>query len=176
MTIPRELKYKNGRLYQWPVRELREYRKDKLEYSGISLSSEERRFDGISGRSLELDINIASPEEGAPLYREFSIRFAEDDEHYISLSYRPGRSLLTIDRSHSGQSSNITSRRSSRVTYQRGRLSLRILIDKWSAEVFVNGGEQVISTTFYTPIEAEGITFSADGNVVLDMTAYRLGC
>ena len=176
MTIPRELKYKNGRLYQWPVRELREYRKDKLEYSGISLSSEERRFDGISGRSLELDINIASPEEGAPLYREFSIRFAEDDEHYISLSYRPGRSLLTIDRSHSGQSSNITARRSSRVTYQRGRLSLRILIDKWSAEVFVNGGEQVISTTFYTPIEAEGITFSTDGEVLLDMTAYRLGC
>ena len=176
MTIPRELKYKNGKLYQWPVRELRAYRKDKLEYSGIALSNEERRFEGISGRSIELDIDIASPEEGAPLYKEFSIRFAEDDDHYISLSYRPGRSLLTIDRSHSGQSSNITSRRSSRVTYQRGRLSLRILIDKWSAEVFVNGGEQVISTTFYTPIEAEGISFSADGDVMLDMTAYRLGC
>lgn len=176
MTIPRELKYKNGKLYQWPVRELRAYRKDKLEYSGIALSNEERRFEGISGRSIELDIDIASPEEGAPLYKEFSIRFAEDDDHYISLSYRPGRSLLTIDRSHSGQSSNITSRRSSRVTYQRGRLSLRILIDKWSAEVFINGGEQVISTTFYTPIEAEGISFSADGDVMLDMTAYRLGC
>ena len=90
MTIPRELKYKNGRLYQWPVRELREYRKDKLEYSGISVSREERRFDGISGRSLALDINIASPEEGAPLLQgSFRSDFAEDDEHYISLSYRP---------------------------------------------------------------------------------------
>ncbi len=176
MTIPRELKYKNGKLYQWPVRELREYRKDKLEYSGIELRNEDRRFKGISGRSIELDIDIASIDEGAPLYREFTIRFAEDDDHYISLSYRPGRSLLTIDRSHSGQSSIITARRNSRVTYQRGRLSLRILIDKWSAEVFVNGGEQVISTTYYTPVGAEGISFSADGDVMLDMTAYRLGC
>ena len=176
MTIPRELKYKNGKLYQWPVRELREYRKDKLEYSEIRLKNETRSFDGISGRSLELDIELASPEEGAPLYRDFSIRFAQDEEHFIQLSYNPGRSLITIDRSRSGQSSNITARRSSRVTYNRGRLSLRILIDKWSAEVFINGGEQVISTTFYTPIEAEGISFAADGEVLLDMTAYRLGC
>ena len=175
MTIPRELSYKDGRLYQRPVRELRNYRQDKLEYSGISLNDETRCFEGISGRSLELDISIASPEEGSPLYREFSIEFAKDEEHSIRLSYRPGRSLLTIDRSRSGQWSAMTARRSSRIRYDRGTLDLRILIDKWSAEVFVNGGEQALSLTCYTPLEAQDIAFTADGSVSLDMTAYKIG-
>lgn len=174
MTVPRELKYKDGKLWQWPVRELKEYRRDKIEYSGIVLHDEERCFGGISGRSLELDVQIASIEKGAPLYREFSIKFAKDEDHFIRLGYRPGRSLLTIDRSHSGQCDEITAQRSSRVIYSDGKLRLRILIDKWSAEIFVNGGEQVASLTYYTPAEAEDIAFTADGSVALEITAYNI--
>ena len=102
------------------------------------------------------------------------MEFAKDEEHSIRLSYRPGRSLITIDRSRSGQCSRITARRSSRVAYNEGRLSLRILIDKWSAEIFVNGGEQVLSLTYYTPSEAEGISFSADGSAIMDLTSYKI--
>ena len=174
MTVPRELRYKDGKLYQWPVRELREHRSDKLEYSGILLQDEERSFDGISGRSLELDIKVAPNEQGASFYKEFSVEFAKDEEHFIRLSYIPGRSLITIDRSRSGQCSDITARRSFRVAYREGHIDLRILIDKWSAEVFINGGEQVMSLTYYTPPEADGITFSANGSVALDMTAYNI--
>ena len=174
MTIPRELHYRDGRLCQWPVRELRDYRRDKLEYNGVKLENEERGFAGLSGRSLEINLEIAPREEGAALYREFSMEFAKDEEHSIRLSYRPGRSLITIDRSRSGQCSRITARRSSRVAYNEGRLSLRILIDKWSAEIFVNGGEQVLSLTYYTPLEAEGISFSADGSAIMDLTSYKI--
>ena len=175
MTIPRELSYRNGRLYQWPVREICEYRKDRLDYDGVLLKDEVRSFEGISGRSIELEVEIAPCEVGAPLYREFTIDFAKDDDHFIRLSYKPARSLITIDRSRSGQCSEITSRRSYRAEYADGSMSLRILIDKWSAEVFVNGGEQVMSLTYYTPADAEGITFSADGTVAMDITAYQIG-
>jgi beta-fructofuranosidase len=174
MTVPRELSYRDGKLYQWPVRELREYRKDKLEYNKVLIRDEERRFDGISGRALELDVEIAPSGEGAPLYREFTIEFAKDKDHFIRLSYKPARSLISIDRSHSGQCSEITARRSYRAAYLDGKLSLRILIDKWSAEVFVNGGEQAMSLTYYTPAEAEDITFSVDGSVNLNITAYTI--
>ena len=112
---------------------------------------------------------------GAPLYRDFTIDFAKDDDHFIRLSYKPARSLITIDRSRSGQCSEITARRSYRAKYSDGSLSLRILIDKWSAEVFVNGGEQAMSLTYYTPADAEDITFSADGTVAMDLTAYHIG-
>lgn len=174
MTIPRELKYRDGKLYQWPVRELREYRKDKLEYSRVLLRDEKRSLEGISGRTLELDVEITPRGEGAPLYKEFSIAFAADEEHCIVLSYRPGRSLITIDRSHSGQDSGIVSRRSFRVTYSDGRLRIKLLIDRWSAEAFINGGEQVMSLTYYTPQEADGISFAAEGSVQMDVTAYQL--
>jgi beta-fructofuranosidase len=174
MTVPRELSYRDGKLYQWPVREFCEYRKDRLDYDGVLLKDEARSFDGISGRSIELEIEIAPYEVGAPLYREFIMDFAKDDDHFIRLSYKPARSLITIDRSHSGQCSEITSRRSYRAAYSDGSLSLRILIDKWSAEVFVNGGEQAMSLTYYTPVEAGGITFAADGNVAMDITAYNI--
>ena len=174
MTIPRELSYRDGKLYQWPVRELCEYRKNRLDYDGVLLKDEERSFDGISGRSIELEVEIAPRGQGAPLYRDFTIDFAKDEEHYIRLSYKPARSLITIDRGHSGQCREITSRRSYRATYADGSLSLRILIDKWSAEVFVNGGEQVMSLTYYTPADADAITFSADGTVAMDITAYHI--
>ncbi len=174
MTVPRELKYRDGKLYQWPARELCEYRKNRLDYDGVLLKDEERSFEGISGRLIELEVEIAPYEVGAPLYREFTIDFAVDDEHFIRLSYKPARSLITIDRSRSGQCSEITARRSYRAKYSYGSLSLRILIDKWSAEVFVNGGEQVMSLTYYTPPEADGIRFAAEGSVMMDVTAYQL--
>ncbi len=174
MTVPRELKFRDGKLYQWPVRELCGYRKNRLDYDGVLLKDEERSFDGISGRAIELEVEIAPYEVGAPLYREFTIDFAKDEDHFIRLSYKPARSLITIDRSRSGQCSEITARRSYRAKYSYGSLSLRILIDKWSAEVFVNGGEQVMSLTYYTPPEADGIRFAAEGCVQMDVTAYQL--
>ena len=174
MTVPRELKFRDGKLYQWPVRELCGYRKNRLDYDGVLLKDEERRFDGISGRAIELEVEVAPYEVGAPLYREFTIDFAKDEDHFIRLSYKPARSLITIDRSRSGQCSEITARRSYRAKYSYGSLSLRILIDKWSAEVFVNGGEQVMSLTYYTPPEADGISFAAEGSVQMDVTAYQL--
>lgn len=173
MTVPRELRYREGRLYQWPVRELRDHRKDKVEYSGIRMKDEERTLEGVSGRVLELDVVVEPHEVGAPLYREFRMEFAKDEEHCVSLSYRPGRSLITIDRSRSGQADVITSRRSSRVSYDDGSMSLRILLDRWSAEIFINGGEQVMSLTFYTPLSADGISFGIEGEANLAVTAYR---
>jgi hypothetical protein len=32
-----------------------------------------------------------------------------------------------------------------------------------------------MSLTYYTPADAEGITFSADGIVAMDVTAYQIG-
>ena len=42
------------------------------------------------------------------------------------------------------------------------------------AEVFINGGQQVISLTFFTPPEAEGVSFRAEGSAIMDIAAYKL--
>ena len=53
-------------------------------------------------------------------------------------------------------------------------LSLRLLLDKYSAEVFINGGERVMSAVFHTPMEAEGIVFDTDGVVCMDVVKYDI--
>ena len=43
-----------------------------------------------------------------------------------------------------------------------------------SAEIFVNDGEHVMTATIYTDLEADGISFFADGKVEMDVTKYEL--
>lgn len=177
MTVPRELRLRNDRLIQWPVREIEDCRSGQTVSSSMDMDSETRTVEGISGRVLDMEIEI-SPRSvsaaGTCSLDEFTIGFARDYEHCVSLTYRPDSSVLTIDRSGSGQAGSMTKRRSIRVRDRRGHISLRILLDRWSAEIFINGGEQVMSVTFYTPLTARDISFSSEGSAILDVTAYRI--
>lgn len=51
-----------------------------------------------------------------------------------------------------------------------------LLLDGYytSAEIFVNDGEHVMTATIYTDLEADGISFFADGKVEMDVTKYEL--
>ena len=60
------------------------------------------------------------------------------------------------------------------VPEKQGELKLRVILDKYSAEVFVNDGEQVMTATFMTDLAAQGISFFADGQVEMDITKYEL--
>ena len=46
---------------------------------------------------------------------------------------------------------------------QDGVLHLLVIIDRFSMEVFVNGGEKVMTMTYYTDIRADRISFLVDG-------------
>jgi beta-fructofuranosidase len=170
MTVPRELFIKAGMLCQRPVRELKSLRCDRKDLHNISVGSEETSFEGVKGRSLELVVRAG----GEDRYKELRIKFAKNDRYYTELVYKPGQSVITVDRKNSGLAGNVPSERTIKVRNRKGRITIRMLLDKWSAEIFVNDGEQVMSLTYYTDPSAEDITFSADGNVTMDLTAYRL--
>ena len=51
---------------------------------------------------------------------------------------------------------------------------MRIILDHFSAEVFVNDGEYALSATLYTDIAVDGISFFADGQVTMDVVHYTL--
>ena len=172
MTIPRELSIRDGRLIQQPVRELEAYRKDRTALRGVTIGPEPESLPGIAGRSIDMDLAV-SMKEGS----RFSVRFACGRDLYTEITWNPELSVITVDRSNSGQQRGITSRRTVKVRGRdgrRGRLGMRLLIDRWSAEAFINDGEQAISLTYYTDPSAEGITFSCDGRATLDVTAYRI--
>ena len=168
MTVPRELSLQEGRLMQRPVRELDALRTGEVIHSGIEVGPQELELPGIQGRVLDIDLEIKGG------YDEFVMEFAKSDRYHSQLRYRSDTDILTIDRTHSGQAASMTGKRSIRAGGSEGRLHLQILLDRWSAEVFIGDGEQVMSATYYTPLYAEKISFQARGTAIIDIKAYRL--
>ena len=64
--------------------------------------------------------------------------------------------------------------RRSRVRSENGHLKLRMILDRFSAEIFINDGEQVMTAVIQTVQEADGISFFADGEVKMDIVKYAL--
>jgi len=172
MSLPRELSIRNGRLYQQPIRELALYRSGKAEYRNVPVSGE-TTLPGIEGRSVEMDIRIRPADAGKP-YHKFTMRFAQDDTYYSILSFRPHESLLKIDRKFSGSRRAFIHQRRCQVTQHNGEIHLRVILDRFSAEIFINDGEQVMTATILTNPSARGISFAADGEAVMDITKYSL--
>ncbi len=172
MSLPRELSVKDGKLYQKPVRELENLRCGKLKYEDVSFSGE-IELDGISGRRVDMELSVR-PEDGMECYRKLEIQVAKNKQYHTSLCFLPEESLLTVDRTFSGSRKAVIHQRSSRVNSENGNLKLRILLDRYSMEVFVNDGEQAMTTVIYTDQEADGISFAANGTVHMDIVKYNL--
>ncbi|GFI69982.1 sucrose-6-phosphate hydrolase [Lachnospiraceae bacterium] len=172
MSIPRELSVKNGRLYQWPVRELDGMRSNKTEHRNISFSGT-ISLEGVKGRRVDMELALR-PGDEENLYQKFAVRFAQNEQYQTSLSFRPRESILKVDRKFSGSRRAIIHQRRCLVNSTGGRIKMRIILDRFSVEVFVNDGEHVLTATMYTEQEADGISFFGDGDVDMDVVKYDL--
>ncbi len=172
MSLPRELFVMDGRLFQKPVRELEALRGEEVRYENITFT-DSIRLEGVRGRKIDMELSVR-PGDGENVYRKFAVRFAQDDTYQTSVSYRPCESVLKVDRKHSGSRRAIIHQRRCLVREEGGRIKIRIILDTFNAEVFVNDGEHVLSATLYTNPEVGGISFYADGAVTMDVVKYEL--
>ena len=171
MTLPRELSVKDGRLYQVPVRELENYRGPRVMHHNIPVSGE-INLPGVQGRTLDMTVTVRPI--GKDSYRWFRIRVAKDREHETIIRYRPDQGTVKIDRTRSGLPHDIVHTRSFFVRPRDGEIKLRLVLDRFSLEVFVNDGEQAASAVIYTRQEADAISFEAGGSVLMDVEKYDL--
>jgi len=171
MTLPRELSVKDGRLYQNPVRELEGCRRRRVTHHNIPVSGEVN-LPGVQGRTLDMTVTVRPM--GNEMYRWFRIRVAKDGEHETIIRYRPSDGTVKLDRTRSGLPHDIVHTRSFLVSYREGEIKLRIVLDRFSLEVFVNDGEQAASTVIYTRQEAEAISFEAGGSALMDVEKYDI--
>ena len=172
MSLPRELSIKNGRLYQSPLRELEALRGDMVEYKNVEIGNGAITLPGVEGRTVDLEIEI-EPAEGE-LFNRFAVRFAQDETYHTGFSFRPRESVVKVDRKFSGSRRAIIHQRRAKVDHDNGRLTLRLILDRFSVEVFVNDGEKVMSATLYTEAAADGITFFADGRLSFSVSCRAL--
>ena len=54
------------------------------------------------------------------------------------------------------------------------QLSCVFIMDYNSVELFVNNGETVLSTVIYTPLEAQGVLFTCDGRITVNIEKYDI--
>lgn len=172
MTLPREITIENGRLYQRPVRELLAHRSNKVEYKNVLVDGT-LTLEGIEGRTVDLEITIR-PKDKEKSFQKFAMWFAQNEKFHTALSFKPYESILKIDRKFSGSRRAFVHQRRSLVKTNEGELKLRVILDRNSAEVFVNDGEQTMTTTIMTDLAAQGISFVTDGQVEMDITKYDL--
>ena len=172
-SLPRELSVKNGRLYQVPIRELNAMRANKVEYNNVVIKDTRLTLDQIEGRIVDLEL-VIRPADKDNLYKKFELCFAENEKYHSTLCFRPDESVLKIDRKFSGSGRALVHQSSCLVNGDSNELKLRVILDKFSVEVFINDGEQVMSAAILTKQEAKGISFFADGAAKLDIVKYDL--
>jgi len=171
MSLPRELSVKNGLLVQKPLRELEALRGEAVVHRHIAISDGEITLPGVSGRTADMGIEL---EPGESPFNRFAVRFAKNGQFHTTVSFRPGESVLKVDRKFSGSRRAIIHQRRAKVSHERGRLKLRLILDRYSVEVFVGDGEKVMSATIYTDLSADGIAFFADGSLRFSVCFYPL--
>ncbi len=168
MTLPRELGIKNGRIIQSPVRELKKYRREQARYDGIGISGK-CELPGINGRILDMTVEICGGD-----YGEFRILFAQNEKYCTSLVYNRKKNELELDRTFCKMTHDTTAIRKVKVKNSETVRKIRMILDKYSAEIFINDGKQVLSTTYYTPMDASRISFECTGTAMVNIDKYTI--
>ncbi|MCR4891299.1 MAG: GH32 C-terminal domain-containing protein [Lachnospiraceae bacterium] len=172
ISLPRELSLKEGRLYQKPLSEFNSLRENRVQHRDVRFSGH-LSLDGVSGRIVDIELYIR-PGDDNDLFEKFQIRFAQDEKYYTLLQFRPREGILKIDREFSGSRRAIVHQRKCFVGENTRELKIRIILDRYSVEVFANEGRQVMTSTIYTAPHADGISFFADGSVLMDVVKYDI--
>ncbi len=172
MSVPRELNFRNGRLVQNPVREIELLHGRRIDYNDIPLH-EETSLQGIFGRMVDMTVTV-NPLGGPDSYRMFRIKVARGSQHYTSICYYPSPSTVKLDRSHSGSRRDFVHERVCPVKYDGGKVKIRVILDRFSVEVFVNDGEQAMSAVISTPQTADGITFECSGDASMSVEKFEI--
>ena len=169
MSMPRELRIKNGRLLQQPLREICSLWQDEIRHD--AQIHEETSLPGLSGRLLDLSLTLDLTSSACRL---FTLHLAKDAGHFVEIRCNLARDELVFDRSHGGSLRDIVHTRHVKAEAADHLLRLRVLMDKESMEVFIGEGERVLTSLVPTPMTAGGITMKADAPLHVTVEAHHL--
>lgn len=140
LTTMRELRWLNGRVLQQPAAELELLRG---ETSQVTLS--DKPLD-LNSKSFELVVTLAWGSE---------LHLMHDDQHKVVLTLDKEQGVLRFDRSQTLIRQGDTIRE---LALNSEPVRLQILADSSSLEIFINGGEQVMTGRVFTLEQATRIS------------------
>ncbi|WP_332697709.1 glycoside hydrolase family 32 protein [Halalkalibacter lacteus] len=159
MTLPRQLIIEDGQIISKPLPEVEKLRNDLTQYEDVLLEGKQE-LEGVLGDCLELDVTIDAKDASQ---FGLKLRVSEEQDEETVVSYDRAEGFLTLDRNKSGK--GLDGIRKAPVELKDNQLQLRIFMDKSSIEIFVNGGEKVMTSRIYPRESSTGIEFFAEGAV-----------
>ncbi|WP_129724273.1 glycoside hydrolase family 32 protein [Xylanivirga thermophila] len=154
MTIPREVVLNGDKLNFLPVKEIKEYRRNEFLRKNISLNGEKELE--IGGDCYEMEIIFDAKEAD-----EFGVKLRTGNTEETVLSYSRQDELFRFNRDRSGIGPK--GERQAKVELKNGLLDLRIFVDISSVEIFINGGEVVMTGRIYPSEDSKGIKLLSKG-------------
>lgn len=163
MTLPRELRVKEGRLIQKPVSLVY----GQLEYlsgsENIDVSTRPVVFRNLVGDNTYMQI-VCDLAEAA----SFTIQFAKTGQQALTLRYVTQTEEFHLSRAGfgypiTGDERQPLNSRAVRVPLVNDQLILEIFRDTSAIEVFING-QETMTATFYEIEKGHDIVFSAEGH------------
>lgn len=180
MSAPRELAlHRDGdglHLAQRPVRELCSLRCAhwRIEDAALGAANDRLRALGACGTALEIDATFAYV-DGA----EFGVKVRAGAAEETVIGYSPAAGQLFVDRSRSGDvsfSPRFDEWHTAPCALRDGTLTLHILVDACSVEVFADDGRVVISDLIFPQPESDGIAIFGDhGTRLCSLDVWSLG-
>lgn len=152
LTVPRELTWKNGQIYQYPVRELEKLRKDARSFDP---EQPEMELEGSYDMELEVSGDSVSVKLGENLHLS-----CHKDQVSVKLSKDAG-----------------AGRDVRNAVLPSGALKkLRILADTTAVEIYLNDGEVVFSIRYYPENEKQLLRVDAEevSGRVYQMNGYKI--
>lgn len=155
LTLPRELHFDNGRLFQRPPVELQALR-------GIPTAIERLALQGVrwlpfAGQAFELQLSIEAA--AGSVWLDLCVGADE----FTRLSFDAATRRLTLDRGASGEGivAAANNRRRS-PCLGPGAVHLQVFVDHSCIEIFVNRGEHVFSARVYPKADSDRLRLGAD--------------
>ena len=149
LTLPRELRIRDGKLIQTPIAAISELRNQKIE-SGTVLPDTCELLLTLDGSDMDLKLLTK-----------------EDGRGGVMIHYDRNRKICTIDRSGMELRFNETLGEVLDMPLSNPLTSLRIFIDKSSLEIFANDGEAAFTSHIY-PTASEHY-YTKSKNAVLEI-------
>jgi fructan beta-fructosidase len=178
MTVPRELRLRqlggDIRLVQQPVAELERLRGPSTPRTNQTLSPGAGLWHAGAGAALEILMTI---EPGTAA--ECGVRVVAGDGEQTTIGYDAQSATLFVDRTHAGNAAfrpAFPGRHGGPLTPVQGAITLRIFLDRSSAEAFGNDGECVVTSLIFPTTERQGLEFYAQGGTarLLSLAVYPL--
>jgi fructan beta-fructosidase len=168
MTLPRELylvkTLVGERIIQRPIKEAATLRGDSIDYHNLGIAFKEKAFE------IEYEFTSGTASN-------FGIRLITSPNEETVIGYDRVKKEVYLDRTRSGNVSfhkDFPSIERAPAELKEGKLRLQIFVDHSIIEVYINGGEQVITDQIFPTGDYKVVTFAKDGETVTSIKTWTI--